>query len=715
MTVNSKLKSLFFIAVSTLASAGALVRLSALKTVDMRYKYVSAFEISPVNIGVGIALSLLLSIAAWQIIENRQNATLSVKNLLAVTLPLAGMLPFIFVAPGFPGLLLIIFCGALYWGMVIYHGKITITTGNVNIFYLTGAVSLAFAAGSWYMQCYSFDKMAMQWLDWGHFYESLANTLKGKFFHLNFVNGCYLCSRFCISLLVLLPVVMLHNVKLFLLVGALSIASGGMLTALAAHRQRFSKSTCFILSFWFLCLPLTVNMLLPLVDGFHEVFLMIPAVFGAWYFYRRGKILPAALLVLFTFGLRETIGFMWAGYGIMLLLQKRRRDGIILLLFSIFMLIFLLGFLMPYLKGGNESYEHTVFFPHLGNSIKEIALSPFRKPEIFWGTLFQKNNWIFWGTLLLPYIWTVWKRPLWLLPMLPDLIMVSLDSRFDSQNILRHYQYVSYIVLTIAALEGVFAIRRDLRTRKYCNALIGAMLASAITSSWCFTQIPGFPASDRRLQEWSYAKDMLNRFFKVLPEGAKVTASPRIASHLVERNDTYIFYPPIGGPFEPLQDYVFIEGFTPQRESILRRQLLQSSGWQLLHQEYLDENLIQLYKRTPGTPAISTLNPRKVLTAEAFAATGMVIPSSLPQVEMRGTITHNGYLAIIARLKEKIDVDLGFDVEITSVNNEKIHYFQSFGEGIFPAYHAKPGEIFSFMIKLDFPVKNCKVDLVVLP
>ena len=705
------LHTLFFITFSTALSAGPLIRLITLEMVDMRYKCVSAYPITRTAVITGIFIATLFAALAWRIIRCG-NKTLSLKKLSIITLPLAGMFPYTFTTPGFAGLLLIIFSGALYWGLVIHHGKIEIDTGKINIFWLIGAVSLAFAAGGWYMQCYSLDKMAMQWLDWGHFYEAVANTLDGRFFYLNLGESCYLYSRFCISLLVLIPVVMLRNVELFLLAGALSIASGGIITALAARRRRFSGLSCFFISLWFLCLPLTVNMLLPLLDGFHEVFLMIPAVFGAWYFYRRGRIVPAALLVLFTLGLRESIGFMWAGYGVVLLLEKRRRDGIILFSVSIFALFFLLGFLMPYLRGGGN-YEHTVFFPHLGNSIREIVLSPFQKPAIFWGMLFQKNNWIFWGSLFLPFIWTIWKRPVLLLPLLPDLVMISLDYRFDSQNILRHYQFVPYMVLTIAALEGLFAIRRDRKTRKYCNGLLGAMLASSLFSCWCFTQIPGFPASDRRLSEWSYAGDMLERFFEKLPPEVKVTASPRIASHLVNRNDVFI-YRGNEDTIEPLQDFVFIESFNPDPESILRRKLLQRPGWKLIHQEYLDERLIQLYQRAPGTPSILSTHRPTAVSPEKFSAQGMPVPSSLPQVEMRGTIIPAGYLAISARLKEKVGHDIGFAVEITSANGSKSRYFQSFGNGIIPADMAVTGEVFSFLIKLDSPVKSCKVDLLVL-
>ena len=710
--MRAKAGQIAAISLSVLLGSAGMVRLAALHMVDMRYKLVFPYDISGGIVFIGILLTALWSLISWQLITGKNPGNSGLRCYLFSLLPLAGWLPGYFTGPGFAGLLWIIFCGALHCGMVIYHGKIEFKSDRRRGGWIVAVLCLAAAFGGWYMQCDSLNKMAMQWLDWGHFYEALANTLDGRFFYLNLGESCYLYSRFCISLAVLLPIVMLRSVELFLLSGALCIASGGIIVYAVLRRWKFSPQSGIIAALWFIALPLTVNLLLPLLDGFHEVFLLVPAVFGAWYFYDRKKVIPAAILVIFTLGLRETIGFMWAGYGIVLLLQKRKRDGIILLLISIFTLVFLLGFLMPHLKGGGN-YEHTVFFPHLGNSIREIALSPFCKPGLFFGTLFKPENWIYWGSLLLPFIWTVWKRPLLLLPMLPDLAMVSLDCRFDSQNILRHYQIGPYILLIIAAAEGLLAIRRDLRTRKYCNAALAAMLAASLCSCWCFTQIPGFPASDRRLPDWSYADGVLREFFKKLPPEVKVTASPRIASHLVNRNDVFI-YRGNEDTIEPPQEYVFIESFNPKPESILRRKLLNRPGWTLLHQEYLDERLLQLYKRTPGTPPIASTHTPRTVTKEEFVRYGMPIPSSLPQVQMRGTVTPGGYLSITARIEEKIQADLGFAVELTTVSDEKIRYFQSFCNGLYPADMALPGEIFTFMIKLESPIKSCKVDLLVL-
>ena len=562
------------------------------------------------------------------------------------------------------------------------------------------------------MQCRSMDKMAMQWLDWGHFYEALRNTLNGRFFYLNLSHGCYLGSRFCPALLILLPLAMVGSPKLFLLTGAASVASGALLCAKAMEKERFSRVSILLIAVWFLALPLTGNLLLPLLDGFHETFLLMPAVLGAWYCYRNGKLWWAVVLVLFTFGIRESIGFMWGGYALLLLFRKRFRDGGILLFISVLIPFLLMGIVMPHISK-MENYEHVSFFSHLGNSIQEIALSPFSKPEIFWKSLFNRSNILFWISLFLPFIWAIWKRPLFILPLLPDLIMVSLDSRFDSKNIMRHYQMVPYIVLTIAALEGLSAIRRDRSSRRFSNAALGAMLGSTLLSCWCFTQIPGFPPGDTRLAAWSDAHLVMERFFEHLPPKAKVTAGVRVASLLVDRNDIFICRE-LNGKHEEFQDYVIIESFTPGEESRARRKLLETPGWQLLHHEYLDERLIQLFKRTPGIPSYRERKQIFVCSDRDFNSFGMPVKSTIPQLEMRGDCLPGNMLVIAARLKEKVDFDIAFSVNVELHSGETLSFFTSFGEGVFPAYFGQKGQYSLLKIKLDSPPKMCKVDLVVL-
>ena len=590
---------------------------------------------------------------------------------------------------------------------------------------LLAALAVTLNAGA--AQYSSLNKLAMQWLDWGHFYESLKNTLDGRFFYLNLENGSYLGSRFCPSLLVLLPVVMLRSPGLFLLTGALLVASGALLVVLAAKVLRFPPGTALLLGIWYLVLPLTLNMMMPLLDGFHEVFLLIPAVLGAWICYRKKYYFPAAVLVLFTFGIRETVGFMWAGYGIVLLCEKDYRRGVILTLFSIFMLVFLIGFLMPRLSS-QTTYLHTVFFPHLGNSTIEIALSPFTRPGIFFSSLFSRHNLVFWITLLLPFIWAAAAKPLYWLPMLPDLLMISLDSRFDTQTIFRHNQCVPFLVLTIASVEGLYLLRRNkegkiakyiwkyllMRGSSPARGALGALLASAALSAWCFTQIPGTPASDKRLPEWSDARLLMKEFFKYIEPGSKITAGPRIASFCVNDYDLYI----LRNAEEKLQDYVFIESFEAMYgENIVRRKLLSERGWELLHSAFLDERLLQLFRRkkdaAPLAPVIDNMlwKPHQ----REWESFGAPIKSPLKEVELRGRMAEN-HLLIGVKLIEKVDFDIGCKVEMKfSGDLPRRWAFNTFGDEVLPADMATPGKVWIMKIPLTEMPVECKVDLVVIP
>ena len=77
---------------------------------------------------------------------------------------------------------------------------------------------ILFAAVGTYQQYDSYNRLAMSWFDWGHFYECLNNFFRGKPFHLNLCDGSFLGSRFTPTLTLLLPVVATSSVVLFFFV-----------------------------------------------------------------------------------------------------------------------------------------------------------------------------------------------------------------------------------------------------------------------------------------------------------------------------------------------------------------------------------------------------------------------------------------------------------------------------------------------------------------
>jgi hypothetical protein len=208
----------------------------------------------------------------------------------------------------------------------------------------------------------------------------------------------------------------------------------------------------------------------------------------------------------------------------------------------------------------------------------------------------------------------------------------------------------------------------------------------------------------------------MDRFFAVMDKGNAVSASPRIASWLVGRNDVHIV---TGDMNKKVQDYCFIESFgTEYNEYLLRRKLLADKNYVLIHSEYLDERLIQLFERRqpekkypPRTPAVF------VVSDAEWQRFGTPMSSAIGELELRSRPGAKGKSVLLAaRLRAPVKFDIGFRVSIKyRGENNMVEMFTSFGNGTVPADVAGAGKVFVFEIPFDGIPEKCKISLVKLP
>ena len=640
-------------------------------------------------------------------------------------LPLAPLVSLWFVPFTYLAVPLCVVCFALSAGRFVAQLRYDADGGALDRYCGLLLTLFVVAVAFWgaLQQWRSHTALGMQWLDWGHYYESLRNTWRGEFFRLNLSHGCFLGSRFCPSLIVLSPVLP-TGVKGFFFAGALLVASGAWPVYALARHFRARKSEALLFGIWYLLLPGVVNMELPLLDGFHEVFLLFPAVLGAFLAYEKRNYWLAGILVLFCFGVRETVPFMFLGFGVTLFLTGRRRDGAILAAASLLALVLVIGVLMPLARPAEKTvYDHVTFYPHLGETVPEIALSPILRFKAFWGKLFcDAHSWCYYAVLVLPFVFLAAAAPEWLIPMAFDLVMVTEDRRFDSQTLLRHYQCVMLITLVVASLEGFRKLRAGTAPPyakffmfptgdRPTNGIMAATLTATLGMTLFFTQIPGLPGADPRLEKWRDARDTVRRFTDLMEPRSQVTAGPRLAGFLVDDYDVFLS----SDGTEPLKRYVLVEGFNPDyRQKKLCGELLRDPGWTLLRSEYLDdrEMLIQLFERKPRRFPLPHGVSR--MTEEEWRACGMPIPCRLDELEMRARPVSRGgrdFLVVYARLRAKVDFDIGFRLRIDYEDSPASERFVSFGNGMLPADSAAAGDVYVFSVPIAGRIRNCRVDI----
>ena len=701
--------------------------------VDLRFQTISSYpRYAWSSLAVSAGLTLLYAALSREL---SRKAGRTVRDHLLANLPLAGCAVLWFYPLTFPLLPAVIFLIAASAGRtaaLCKYDALPEFEGR-KAFLLLAGISFLYASYGAYEQIRSLETLAMSWFDWGHFFECLNNFFHGKPFYLNLNNGNFLGSRFTPSLMLLLPVVATGSVPLFLFTGSLLTSSGALFVYLISRNLKGSVAGSFLLGLWYLLIPGVANMNLPLIDGFHEVFLLYPLFLGAVLCVIKKWYIPAGILFILALGVRETAGVIFAGYGIVLFLQGRKKQGGLLFLLSILYCFAAIKLLMPLFDPPVQgTYAHVGFYSHLGKDIAEIALSPLTRPGIFFPALFNGHNLLFWVTLFLPFLFLAFLSPLYLLPLLPELVMLSLDRRFDTQTVLRHYQISLLLVLIAASLAGIKKLREGKSpavVRKMffpfedADILKGAAAASFTAAALCFfmfVQIPFFPCADpqRRYTEtpgiprWENAMPAMKQIRALIPPGAKVTAGPRPASLLIPDYDIYFDF---SCDDSKPGDYVLIENFFSFYfpEDRLSRYLLISPNWELIYQTFVDERSLQLFRRSP----VKLVKKRPPVLPEAvWQKTGTPIPVPAQGLELRGAVPSPGKLRITVRLKEKRKNDAGFRVQLSFASGSTSRYFTSFCNGRFPADLARPGEAFFFEVA--YPeterLTGCQVDVVEL-
>ena len=313
----------------------AVLRYCGIFFTDLRYqKIIAVPDCSFSSVVIALGTALLLPAAVWEFLRRNK---ISSTEFFKANLPLAGLAVLYFLPLTFP--LLAAALVLLIWSAgrtaALCRDAVLPDFGEKRTLSVLGCIVVLYACFGAYQQCRSLDTLAMSWFDWGHFFECLYNFFNGKPFHLNLNGGSFLGSRFTPTLVLLLPVVATGSAPLFFFAGSLLVCSGAIFVYLIARKGGASDSESFLWGVWYLLIPGITNMNFPLIDGPHEVFLLFPLMLAAFYCVMIRKMIPAIILILLALGVRETVGIIFAGYGILLFIDKKRKAGLILFLLSL--------------------------------------------------------------------------------------------------------------------------------------------------------------------------------------------------------------------------------------------------------------------------------------------------------------------------------------------------------------------------------------------
>ncbi len=290
--------------------------------------------------------------------------------------------------------------------------------------------------------------------DIGYYFNRLKNTVQhGEFLaYHSFFPTFY--DHFCPGLALLLPVFwMAPTVDTLMVAQSLFIGLPGVLLFTIAIREKLTPLSAFLLTLGYFLYPAIVQLTYNFSCGFHPTSLALPFLVWSFYLLDTGRVKRAILPALIAVSMEEHVSIYFLGLGLSLLMQRKFRLGAALIGFNAlyFLGIFLIFF--PWHTGGQN--VHVSFWGHLGSSIPEIAMSPFTKPEIFWGLLGGARNYHLLAMLTIPMLGLCLLSPRFIVATLPVFLFNFLRDDYPSKSIAFQYQVGVVGILYLGMVLGV--------------------------------------------------------------------------------------------------------------------------------------------------------------------------------------------------------------------------------------------------------------------
>jgi uncharacterized membrane protein len=373
--------------------------------------------------------------------------------------------------------------------------------------------------------------------DLGLFDQIFWNTTQGRPFESTISLGVaqphsFFGDHFSPIYWVLYPVYWLFpHPDTLLLLQTLALAAGVLpiyLLARAKLEPGFQRLAWVLV--YFLFVPLAyVNLY-----DFHEVaFAVLPLGFAA-YFAERGRAAAFSLSLLAALLVKEEIALIGIGFGIFLLLGKRRvKIGLPVLLGSAAAFVVITGMIIPGFAGGH-TYAYASRYEGLGKTWSEILLTLATKPAKVVTVLVQPKKLAFLAGIFGPVLGLSalagWSAVL-LLPTLGYLLLSSYPPEYSFAD-----QYAAPLIPLVLA-TSILAVTRlptPFRTR-----LLAAVAVSSIGFSFLFGDLPFSRKFDGRVFRSESRYSSFAPALRAIPASASVASENNLTPHISQRRYVY--------------------------------------------------------------------------------------------------------------------------------------------------------------------------------
>ena len=557
----------------------------------------------------------------------------------------------------------------------------------------------------YYLQLQSSRSLFLAYPDWGIYAENGIQLISGNAGWKAWLSSGSHWNPLA-NVIIALWVWMCPFEEAFFLFNSMLIYSVIPLTWIFARKIRLLPLHSFLLAMAAAFCPVYGNLSLCVYYGFRPIYFAIPLLLLFFLFQQIRSRIGMAVCFICTLMLKETMMIFWFGYGLWLLFKRKWISGAVSACGSLAGFFVLSSFVLPKLVNARE-YPLTFLYATLGDSPKEVMMSPWLKPEVFWSTCLQYQNFLFIAVLLILFFLCVWLFPDRMIIVLPLLGGICLRGAPEVKNLACWYGVEAatlFLALSLINLDRIRQGEKSLWCRMIWSglphrcprvlmltALAGATLLVSVAAHYCFALTLWGKYSFRgirKLPDWTETIDVIKT---KLPPGSRVLASGRLRNHFMFEHPTA----EISCPRQPgdcivlsLHDRV-LDGAGKLED--IRRQIAADPKIIPVDSFALANKHIVLFRVTDGTEK-SPIPPMQVIPSEVFRRIGSPVPSADPDFKIR-YIYRNDRHVFLVRIENVPAYDIDFCC-VLSYPDRKETCIVPFGWGLYPAYSCPAGTVF---------------------
>ena len=567
---------------------------------------------------------------------------------------------------------------------------------------IIGGISAVMVWWVWYMQCSAFNGLFLIFGDWGQYTEAYMRLAHGAFSLKELIASAG-HFNFLINIIMSGAIFVYPAAETVFLINAVAIVSAAPLSYLLAKSNGLKNNAAFLCALLAMIYPVFTRQTTSLLYGFHPVVFFIPVLLG--FFIARSRNSKGWMWVFFAVSLliQETVAVFWIGWGLYeIIVMRRYRFGSIFILFLAAWFIFLVLCVQPW-AANTAAYGQSFHYAALGKNPLEIAMSPFSKPVVFWGTLFSARNVLFAAILLTPVLFAAGSFPAMLLVSIPILGGIFMQSSEEIKTPLLQYGIESGTLCWALTIINLGRLKRGelpwFKSRG--NAYYGAVTATAagVITAYVFFGYGlkfGLYPGEKIIHKPDALKVIAFLKSKLPENPQRVLLPERLRGHFMfdyKIKKLSSDYKVGDWLIIDMHDPVFE---APEKVERLRRKLYNDPDCRPVTQaNWYGKQFVLIHIAPPGTAA--ALRPLVVTRSHFDRAVGVNIPSGVPEIAIKydGRMLH-------FRIDKRLSVDYDVGISLRFPDGHVKSYTYPWFYGLFPAWAQKEGTLWSVTLPTGF-------------